>query len=189
MTVWIPLLQKTGLTPNQLYLIWCLGSNAGTPMNINIHTELRVLKNEGLCDANGKLTPAGLQILDFIPKSKLPKIKVELTEDMVGKYLEIFPKKKLPSGKMARADKRNIKVNFEWFFKTYKYDWETVIQATKLYVDEYEAKNYMYMKTSQYFISKMNPDKSRESELANYCSMIVNNDYEDSSNFFSDKVV
>lgn len=158
-------------------------------MNINIHTELRVLKNEGLCDAHGVLTPLGLQILETIPKSKLPKVTVELTEDMVGKYLNIFPKLKLPSGKQARADKRNIKVNFEWFFKTYSYDWDTVIKATELYVDEYERKNYMYMKTSQYFISKMNPDKSRESELANYCSMIVNNDYEDSDNFFSEKVV
>jgi hypothetical protein len=147
------------------------------------------LKNENLCDSDGELTPTGILVYNDIPKSKLPKVKVELTEDMVQKYLDIFPKIKLPSGKQARADKRNIRVNFDWFFKTYSYDWETVIKATSHYVDEYERKNYMYMKTSQYFISKMNPDKSRESELANYCSMIINNDYEDTSNHFSDKVV
>ena len=45
------------------------------------------------------------------------------------------------------------------------------------------------MKTSQYFISKMNPDRTRDSELANYCSSVVNNDYETDDNFFSERVV
>lgn len=183
------MLKETNLTPNQLYLIWCLGSST-KPVNINVHTEIRILKNEGFCDDSGKLTPTGLSMFELVPKSKGSiKPSVSLTDELIGKYLDIFPKRKLPSGKQARADKRNIKVNLEWFFKNYKYDWETVIKATKVYVDEYERKNFLYMKTSQYFISKMNPDRSRDSELANYCSLIITNDYQDDSNYFSEKVV
>lgn len=189
MNVWIPLLRETELTPNQLYLIWCIGTKT-KPLNINVHSELRMLTNENLVDEKGVLTPMGLSILDKIPKSRVQsKPVVELTDDLIKTYLEIFPKGKLPSGKQARADKKNIKSNFEWFFKTYSYDWDTVIKATKLYVDEYETRNFMYMRTSQYFISKANPDRTRESELANYCSQIITGDYQDDSNHFSEKVV
>ena len=189
MNIWLPLLKETELTPNQLYLIWCIGTKL-KPININIHSELRLLKNEGIVDEKGLLSPLGLSILEKIPKSKgVTKPIVDVTEDLVKEYLEIFPKGKLPSGKLARSDRKNIKTNFEWFFKTYDYSWDVVIRATALYVDEYEKKNYMYMKTSQYFISKMNPDRTRDSELANYCSSVVNNDYETDENFFSEKVV
>ena len=189
MNIWLPLLKETELTPNQLYLIWCIGTKL-KPININIHSELRLLKNEGIVDEKGLLSPLGLSILEKIPKSKgVVKPIVDVTENLVKEYLEIFPKGKLPSGKQARADKKNIKSNFEWFFKNYKYDWDTVIKATKLYVDEYETKNFMYMRTSQYFICKANPDRTRESELANYCAQIISGDYQDDSNHFSEKVV
>jgi hypothetical protein len=189
MNIWIPLLQESSLTPNQLYLIWCIGTNT-KPININIHSELRILKTLDFIDADGGLTSTGLDILEQIPKSKLnKKTKVELTDELIMSYLEIFPRGKLPSGKQARADKKNIRSNFDWFFKTYSYDWDTVIKATKLYVDEYETKNFLYMRTSQYFISKMNPDRSRESELANYCAQIISGDYQDDTNHFSEKVV
>jgi len=189
MNIWLPLLKETGLSPNQLYLIWCIGTQT-KPLNINVHTEFRVLKNQGIIDENGVLLPEGLDILERIPKSKgTVKPKLELTDELIMAYLEIFPKGKLPSGKQARADKKNIRSNFDWFFKTYKYDWDTVIKATKLYVDEYETKNFLYMRTSQYFISKSNPDRTRDSELANYCAQIISGDYQDDRNHFSEKVV
>ena len=189
MNIWIPLLQETKLTPNQLYLIWCIGTKT-KPMSINVYSELRMLKNEGHVTENGELSPSGISILEKIPKSKGPASpKVQLTDELIISYLEIFPKGKLPSGKLARSDRKNIKSSFDWFFKTYEYSWDVVIRATALYVDEYEKKNYMYMKTSQYFISKMNPDRTRDSELANYCSSVVNNDYETDDNFFSERAV
>lgn len=189
MNIWSPLLKETNLSPNQLYLIWCIGTKT-KPLNINIYSELRILKNEGHVTENGALTPSGISILEKIPKSKGPASpKVQLTDELIISYLEIFPKGKLPSGKQARADKKNIRSNFEWFFKTYSYDWETVIKATKLYVDEYETKNFLYMRTSQYFISKSNPDRTRDSELANYCAQIISGDYQADTNHFSEKVV
>lgn len=184
------LMKESQLTPNQLYLLWCLFTKDHRPFTINVHTEMRALKNANYVSDDGVITPLGIDLASRIPSKKtILKSNVLVTDDYVDKYLSLFPKGKLPSGKQARADKRNLKSNFEWFFKTYDYDWDTVLKATALYVDEYERKNYLYMKTSQYFISKMNPDRSRDSELANYCYSVVNDDFNVSENHFSEKVV
>ena len=175
-----------------MYLLWCLQNNV-KPLNINAHTEVRKLKGRGLLSSSNKITPLGIEALSSLsmPASSVPSVVKEndITDDFITKYVELFPKMKLPSGKPARADRRNLKANFLWFFKKYNYTWETVLKATAYYIDEFESKNYMYMRNSQYFISKMNPDKSRDSELANYCSLIVSGDYEETSNPFSEKVV
>jgi hypothetical protein len=182
---------ETRLSLNEVYLLWCI-HNKCKPININAHCELRKLKNKDLIDHDGKITPMALDIISKIPSAEAAKTAVssnDITDDYIEKYVMLFPKGKLPSGKQARADRRNLKANFIWFFKNYKYDWDTILKATAIYVDEYERKNFMYMRTSQYFISKMNPDKSRESELANYCSQIISGDYQDDTNHFSEKVV
>jgi hypothetical protein len=156
-----------------------------------MYTELRGLQVAGYVSTDGRITNKGVEVAEKIPVAKktAKKPSLVITEDCITQYLDLFPKGKLPSGKLARSDRKNIKTNLDWFFKTYEYSWDVVIRATALYVDEYEKKNYLYMKTSQYFISKMNPDRTRDSELANYCSSVVNNDYESDDNFFSEKVV
>jgi hypothetical protein len=190
MNVWILLVQETGLSLNELYLLWCI-HNKTKPLNINAHCELRKLKNKDLIDSESKITPMALEFISKLPGNEKAKVVTtdDITDDHIEKYVMLFPKGKLPSGKLARADRRNLKANFIWFFKHYKYDWEIILKATGFYVDEYERKNYLYMRTSQYFISKMNPDRSRESELANYCAQIISGDYQDDSNHFSEKVV
>jgi len=179
------------LTPNQLYLLWCL-QYGDTPININTHTEVRYLKNSGHLDDKNVITPLGLEAVSSLPKmiSKAPAKPVVLLDDMIEKYLNLFPKGKLPSGKQARADKKNLKQCFAWFFKTYDYyNWDIVLKATAMYVDEYEPKGYLYMRTSQYFITKANPDRTRDSELANYCALVVTGDTTEDPKYFSEKVV
>ena len=186
-----PLMKESQLTPNQLYLLYCLYVEE-KPLYINMYTELRGLQVAGYVSTDGRITNKGVEVAAKIPVSKKTPSKkpaMVITEDSITQYLDLFPKGKLPSGKLARSDRKNIKTSFEWFFKNHEYTWDVVIRATALYVDEYEKKNYMYMKTSQYFISKMNPDRTRDSELANYCSSVVNNDYETDENHFSEKVV
>ena len=186
-----PLMKESQLTPNQLYLLYCLYVEE-KPLYINMYTELRGLQVAGYVSTDGRITNQGVEVAAKIPVSKKTPSKkpaMVITEDSITQYLDLFPKGKLPSGKLARSDRKNIKTSFEWFFKNHEYTWDVVIRATALYVDEYEKKNYMYMKTSQYFISKMNPDRTRDSELANYCSSVVNNDYETDENHFSEKVV
>lgn len=187
-----PLMKESQLTPDSLYLLWCIYVGE-KPEYINMYTQSRSLILGRYLDKDLKITEAGITLAGKIPVSKKSPKKISssftLTDTHIDQYLELFPKGKLPSGKLARSDKHNIRSNFDWFMKTYNYSWDTIVRATALYVDEYEKKNFLYMKTSQYFISKMTPDKSRVSELADYCSAVVNNDYETDDNHFTEKVV
>lgn len=189
------ILLKRGMTPNQHYMLHCLKHSVKTT-GINPYAEARELKFKGLVNDKYELSDAANEILEEIEEFfSIQKEKVLITvagndfKENIIKYLELFPKRKLPSGKLARSDKKNIESNFKWFFKTFEYTWETVLTATAHYVDEYEKKNYLYMQTSQYFISKTQPDKSKMSELANYCSMIIEGTDMNDDNHFKERVV
>ena len=95
----------------------------------------------------------------------------------------------LPSGKAARSDKKNVETALRWFMENYEYSWNTILNAAKLYVAEFELKNYLYMQTSQYFIRKQNSDKTWASELANVCARVDAGDIRQQGNYFSEKVV
>jgi hypothetical protein len=175
-----------GVSPNSYYLLWSI-YNGTSPQNIKVPLEMRAMLQQGYLDAEGKLTSKGLEIVRVNSKSKT-SVPQDVS-DNIDKYLNLFPKGKLPSGKAARVNKKNIEDAFIWFHKNYTYDWDTILRATWYYVDVYEKANYMYMKNSQYFIRKQNTDKSWDSELANYCDIIINGDDEDDKPHFSDNVV
>ena len=66
--------------------------------------------------------------------------------------------------------------------------WDEIIDATKMYVNNFESQNYMYMKTSQYFVAKTDKNKVKSSDLADYCDM-VRDGVEMEDNHFKEKVV
>lgn len=171
-----------GLTPNEIYLLQCvlLGEQ---PKLINKSLEIRKLQSKGYISKDFKITEKIENVRHLL------KVKKVSNEDFIAKYIELFPKVKLPSGKYARSHRTNIETSFKWFFKAYDYDWETILKATAYYIKEYEIKDYLYMKTSQYFIAKTNTDRSKESELANYCEMLKDGTLGRETNYFSEKVV
>lgn len=189
------ILIQNKISPNQHYMLYCL-RNKIQPTGINPYAEGRDLKFKGYVNDKWELQPKSIELLDKI--DEFFSVKKEQTSKVIAgndfkeniiKYLDLFPKRKLPSGKLARSDKKNIENNFRWFFKTFDYDWDIVLKATAHYVDEYEKKNYLYMQTSQYFISKTQPDKTKISELANYCSMLIDGVNMDDDDHFKEKVV
>jgi len=189
------ILIQNKISPNQHYMLYCL-RNKIQPTGINPYAEGRDLKFKGYVNDKWELQPKSIELLDKI--DEFFSVKKEETSKVIAgnnfkeniiKYLDLFPKRKLPSGKLARSDKKNIENNFRWFFKTFDYDWDIVLKATAHYVDEYEKKNYLYMQTSQYFISKTQPDKTKISELANYCSMLIDGVDMDDDDHFKEKVV
>lgn len=189
---------KYGLTPNQLYLLWCKKNSIIPKINVSVSLELKRLEGDWIDLTSKTLTAKSLKVLadidQYFKVSKSKTSKTILGDDFLAKideYLEIFPKFKLPSGKYARSDKKNLENNFRWFFETHSYSWETVLEATKMYVDEFERQGFKYMRTSQYFIRKQNAiEKSFESELANYCEAYLSGSSEmQGGNFFSEKVV
>jgi hypothetical protein len=187
---------KNNITPNQLYYLYCKKNNV-IPRLINPALEAKKLEGDWINPEANSLTSKSALLLkeldSYFTTSKKKSnagIMGENYSKKIDEYLDIFPKFKLPSGKYARSDKKNLENNFKWFFETHEYSWDTILEATKMYVDEYERTGYKYMRTSQYFIRKQNPiEKSFESELANYCEAYINgsNDYKE--NYFSEKVV
>lgn len=175
-------IETQGITPNQYYLIWSI-YHKRKPLHINGSLELKSLISEGFVK-DGKLTE---KCNIFFLSNTQPLQLSPINE--TDKYISIFPKGKLPSGKMARVNKRNIEEAFKWFFKNYNYTWDTIIKATAYYVDSYEKDNFKFMRNSQYFIRKQNSDKSWDSELANCCDIILNGEDQDDSPHFSEKVV
>lgn len=196
------MISEKNLTPNQFYLLCCLKENTAS-QNINLHVDLRSLIINGfvkdISDTSGKRYELQPTAISFIEKVngffRLHKKKTSNQamgkgyEDKIQDYLNVFPKMKLPSGKAARTDKKNVEVAFKWFFENHEYSWETIIQATTLYVDEYRRNNYKYMQTSQYFVRKMMSDRTWSSELANWCSNVESGDIDNEQDYFSEKVV
>lgn len=189
-------LDKVGITPNAFHVLWCI-ANSRRPSLVNPWPESRLLRLSELVDVNHVLTDKGKEILaegeailcnGSTPKKK-PKVVIDDLEANVVKYLELFPAGKLPTGKTARVNKNDIIKAFMWFFANYTYSWDTILKATAHYVDTYEKQKFMYMKTSQYFIRKQITGATFESDLANYCEIIINGGYDDSGNQILDKVV
>jgi len=109
--------------------------------------------------------------------------------EMIKVYREAFPAGKLPSGKPGRQNVKTLENAFSWFFETYDYTWDEVSHATVMYLQEYKEKDYMYMKTSQYFICKSDKNKVKHSELADYCDMVRDGIKPEENNHFKEKVV
>lgn len=181
------ILAKSGITPNAFYVLWCVYYKEKSYIP-KVNLDIRSLVSNGYLDTSYLVTDKGLNLLASVESSPITK-PVTPSDHYYDNYLSVFPKGKLPSGKPARVNKKNIEESFRWFFKNYTYDWDTILRATLYYVETYEKANYMYMKNSQYFIRKQNTDKSWDSELANYCEIIINGDDEPESPRFSDKVV
>ena len=175
------MLDKAGVTPNAYHILWCI-YHKRRPVVVNYHQELRTLVNLGHLTIEYVPTENGRQLIEHgeelfangsIPKKKPSAIIPDLDESITA-YLNFFPLGKLPTGKPARVNKKNIADAFKWFFANYDYSWETILKATAYYVDFFEKDNFKFMRNSQYFIRKQNTDKSWDSDLASYCEIILN---------------
>ena len=182
---------SAGLTPNQYYLLCCMRDSV-TPLKMNMHLELRNLKQNKWIKEDNSLSPEAISLIDKIEKLfKIQKRKTnsqlmtkEFKENIL-KYKEMFPNIKLPSGKAARAANGNLEKNFRWFFENYDFKWPIIFQATIKYINEHQDQNWKYMRTSQYFIRKDNL-----SDLADYCEMVVSGgDEEERPRYTTQKVV
>lgn len=183
------------ISPNAYYVLDCIKENVIPNSFVNKELECQRLKNDGWLTDSLELTSKSAifmaEINGYFKKSKKKTTKALLGEDFnekIKEYVELFPNKKLPSGKHARVNPKNLEIAFRWFFETYDYTWETILTATEKYVLEYSMRNYDYMRTSQFFVRKQNVDKSFESELANYCTLLESGEDLD-KNYFSERVV
>lgn len=173
------LILEDGLTPNGLYFLMALVENRGVKTEmINYHAEKRILENSNFIVDN-KITDEAFKLIEKyknvikINKSKTTKDQLDKDEiKNVEIYRELFPKGMLPSGSPARCAVKDLEKRFVWFFNNYKYDWQTVLKATKKYINKFKNEDFLYMKTSAYFIMKVEKGIV-VSTLATYCEMVL----------------
>lgn len=183
------------LTPNAYYVLHCIKEKIKVGFLINQSLESKRLQIDGWLDNDLKLTHKSIIFIEEI-NSFFKKAKKKTSRDLLGdnffskieEYVNLFPNKKLGSGKYARVNPKNLESTFRWFFENYDYDWDTILNATKRYIDEYSLKNYEYMRTAQYFIRKQNIDKTFDSDLATYCQLANSGYDEDNYDTFKDIV-
>ena len=186
---------KEDLSPNTYYVLHCIKEKIVPNQFVNAALESKRLQKDNWINDDLQLTAKSHIFMEEI-NSFFRKSKKKTSRDLMGdefsqkilEYVNIFPNKKLSSGKYARVNPKNLESTFRWFFETYDYDWETIISATERYVDEYSLKNYEFMRTAQYFVRKQNTDKTWDSELATYCDLIENG-YDEETNYFKETVV
>lgn len=186
---------QQGLTPNAVYVLYCIKEKIKCSDSINFNLEITKLKSGNNLTEDLQLSGNTLifmqEIESYFKKSKKKTSKNLMGDDFVDNiktYNECFPATKLPSGVYARVNVKSLENAFRWFFETFDYSWETVLQATEKYVEEYAISRYNYMRNSQYFVRKQNTDKTWDSNLATYCDMVSQDDYE-APVFFKEKIV
>ncbi len=171
-------IQRYNITPNQCMLLFAF--NEGISPSTYDKSDHQALINEGYLDSeNFSITTEGKKIIITL-NNYFTVNKKKTSKQLLGKsgslnidqYRNIFPKGKLPSGVPGRNNVKILTENFRWFFTEYSYSWEEIMKATKMYVNEFQKNNYMYMQNSQYFISKQDKHKVKTSKLADYCDMI-----------------
>ena len=175
-------LVRENITPNSYYILHCIKNGIIPCSFVNKDLEIRRLISENWLNDNLTLSDKSIIFTTEID-GYFKKSKKKTSKDLMGHnfmqniqaYVNIFPNKKLSSGKYARIPAKNLENSFRWFFETYEYDWETIFLATQKYISEYESKNYEYMRTAQYFLRKQNVDKSWDSDLATYCEFLNDN--------------
>jgi len=187
-------LEEEEITPNSFYVLWCIYEKC-RPVITNSHTELRNLINTECITKEYVITEKGANILKKaietfnMETSKKPILVSSVLETKVDQYLTLFPKGKLPSGKSARANKKDVIKAFKWFFDNYDYSWDVILKATAYYVDSFEQNGFKFMRNAHYFIGKTNPDKTKESDLASYCDLVNSGDDLSNDNHIEEKVV
>jgi len=181
--LWSTLIRH-GISPNQMYFLDCCRSSIRPTTIINQDAEKMICMAKGLITENGELTNLGANVLNefetYLVKRKKTVTREVLGEDFaerVNEYRNAWPKKRLPSGELARQSVQELKDKFVWFFKTYpEYDWNLILDATDYYNIIYEKKSYQYMVTSSYFIKKTNAmTKEITSKLADTCQELLDN--------------
>lgn len=186
---------QEGITPNNFYILTCLKNKIVPHKFVSKELAYSVLKADDWLSEDLQLTSKSIIFMEEI-SGYFKKVKKKVNSDLMGTdyvanieaYVELFPDRKLSSGRYARVNPKNLDGAFKWFFETYDYTWETILLATEKYVSEYEMKRFEYMRTSQYFLRKQNLDKSFESELANYCDLVISGAGE-MPNYFKETIV
>lgn len=122
---------------------------------------INILKKKKLLTEDNQLTEKAFNLLGIENNSK----------DYFKEWMDLWPKNLLNIiGYTVSGNTQTCKTRMAKFMKSNSYDWETIIQATKMYLSYQENRGWEYTKKNYKFIQ----DKE-SSALEAFCEMIENN--------------
>lgn len=152
------------LSPNGLYLLFCIKNKKIPSSVINTSLEIRKLEISGYV-SNMELTEKGKDLFGV-------KSSKQDYNEFLKTYRELFPKGKV-FGYYKRDSIPDLKERFDRFFKKYDYNQDLVLKATEKYIeDERVNSNWRYLKNSAFVIEK----KGEPCLLAKLCEEFYNPD-------------
>ena len=172
------ILNKKKLTPDEYYVLWSIEHSQECSLTNVEELKIKLINNKMLI--NDKVIPSISTIINRLDLmlSDDPAKRMSLTtnySEKVVEYQDMWPKGKVGvHNRRLWNSSKNLEAAFKWFFNNYNFDWEIVLQATKLYLNQEEDISYPFTRTSKYFIRKADPGMSSQSDLADYCELILN---------------
>lgn len=151
-------LKRAELTPDEYCILHCIRKDADPAEYFMIEkstyeslAERKFIREDPNNEGSYNLTGTGLALFekpdDFI--------------QFVDEYRNLFPKGvKSGNGTPIRGDKNGVIKKMTWFLMTYpEFSKRTILEATKLYVDQMKRNGYAYMTQADYLIQKSNGSK------------------------------
>jgi len=143
------------------------------------------------------LTREGVELVEYI-KSNFAKDKKQLTsvdiaisgvetlteavqgnevEHWISEWINIFPRGVKSGGKLVRSDEKSCLRKMKVFLREYDYNKDTIMEATKRYVQSKENEGYSFMRCAVYFIYRIGTSiADKSSDLASWCDEVLNGD-------------
>lgn len=145
----------------------------------DLHVIKEILQNHEYIKVLGPT----LEEIDLREKAEnlFTNVCINASNSLALQLRNLFPAGVKSGGYPVKTNLKDVEHKLKQFFKKYKYSEETVLAATKKYVEEKERTGYTYMKVLGYFILKDN-----DSTLATYCDMVDNG--EEDANYIQDNV-
>lgn len=186
------LCREYGISPNQLYVLWCINQKRKPLEETKVSLDIRLLQTKGLLEIvdvkSVKLTMLGQSLVDqvqemFKKRWALKDVTKQTSfKENVEKYREIWPKVSVGEGtnkRPLRSSPAEINRAFKNFFTQYpNTDWQDIFKATKNYLHKWSnTDDKRYMKNASSFVYK---EKAQTiSELAKEIEMFDSHDTSD----------
>lgn len=97
-------------------------------------------------------------------------INADDVEGWIDEWVDLFPRGVKSGGRLVRSDRQSCLRKMKVFLREYDYDRDTILNATRKYVESKANDGYNYMKCAVYFIYRADTSRvDKVSDLATWC--------------------
>jgi hypothetical protein len=106
----------------------------------------------------------------------------ENPDTWIDEWIELFPRGIRTFGKLVRSDKPSCLRKMKIFMHEYGYNKDTILKATKAYLDVKAQENYVATRCAVYFIYRVETSiKDKVSDLASWCDQVLHEEEQPNS--------